>query len=199
MPVWLIAVLPVISALLGVIVGNWGAARRETVSRLWEQRADTYLDVMTWALSVERTVATDWGEPYDLPSEDFQRLKMPDALLARMWAFASQPVLYAQGPCANHLFILAEGADRTPDEHGTSQYDESRYDLASALPELRNVIRRELSDGTLRVPMTFRLSQRIFSIRQPARKFLRHRKLGRARKRGNTSSRQDREANPPDT
>lgn len=123
MPSWLTAILPVVSALLGVVVANRASASRDAIDRLWQHRADTCLELLNWAFQVENAVQDDeTGTPYDLEATEFSHLQMKDELLARVWAFASGPVRDGRGPCRNALFILSHGVDKTPSEYGVSDY-----------------------------------------------------------------------------
>ncbi len=167
MPQWLAAVLPVASALLGVVVANRASGRRDTVARLWQHRTETYMKILDWTFTVEKAVADETGQFHDwLEPRDFDGVEMPDQLLAQIWAFASEPVRHAQGPCRLGLFLLSQGADKEPDESGFSPYEEHGRNLLAAIFRLRNAIREELRNGSLRIPVIFQVRQIIFSTRR---------------------------------
>jgi hypothetical protein len=162
MNIWLTAILPVASALLGVLVANRASSQRDATGRIWERRADTYIALFDWASKVDREVTTENGEPRrDIPAAGFAKLAMPNDLLTRMWVFASDPVRYAQGPCRNYLFLLSQPTDELTDDPL-----EFLYDLISSLQNLQTVIRKELSKGKLTISLTFRLRQRFFPVKR---------------------------------
>jgi hypothetical protein len=170
MPQWLAAVLPVASALLGVVIANRASTRRDTVARLWQHRTKTYMKILDWTFTVEKAVADETGRFHDwLEPRDFDGVEMPDQLLAQIWAFASEPVRHAQGPCRLELFLLSQGADKEPDESGFSPYEEHGRNLMAAIFRLRNTIREELRNGSLRIPVTFQVRQLIFSASRKKR------------------------------
>jgi hypothetical protein len=111
----------------------------------------------------------------DLLPEDFAQLAMPNDLVTRMFVFASDRVRYAQGPCRNYQSLLALPADQVGDDP-----TELLYNLSSSLYQLQNVIRNELREGRLTIPLSFRISQRIFPLK---RRFNIWRNRRRARKR----------------
>lgn len=182
MPAWLTALLPVVSALMGVVVANRASARRDAIDRLWQQRTDTYLDLINWTLRVENEVSDgdEGGGLHNLEPSDFVGLQIPDELLARTLAFASGPVRDAQRPCTWSLFALIRGESKDQGEWGFSDYYAEGTNLVAALERLRDVIRNELSDGTLRFPSAFRISQWTFSVK---RHFKQPRALRRHRRR----------------
>jgi hypothetical protein len=162
MNIWLTAVLPVASALLGVLIANRASSQRDATARVWDRRADTYVALFDWAAMVEREISTESGGPRrDLSPARFAQLAMPDDLLNRMWVFASDPVRYAQGPCRNYLFLLSQPPDDVADDPL-----ELLYDLRASLRELQRVIRKELSGGKLTIPFKFRIGQHLFPVKR---------------------------------
>jgi hypothetical protein len=122
---------------------------------------------------VDRELAgTDPGtfKPKDLPPEAFtDRLKMPDELLGRVWAFASHPVSVAHSRCMEAFEPLTKALDRTPDGERSTEYDQCVASLLVTLDYLRVVIRKELSSGSLHLPIRFRIRQLIDPGLQPRR------------------------------
>ena len=165
MNIWLTAILPVASALLGVLIANRASSQREARARVWERRADTYVALFDWAAMVDREITDENGVlRRDLLPADFSQLAMPNDLVTRMFVFASDPVRYAQGPCRNYQSLLAMPADQLGDDP-----TELLHDLLSSLHHLQTVIRKELSEGKLAIPLRFRISQRIFPIKRRIR------------------------------
>jgi hypothetical protein len=161
MNIWLTAILPVVAALLGVLIANRASSQRDATARVWERRADTYVDLFDWAAMVERETAEDGVVPRELPAAKYGQLAMPNELLTRMWIFASDPVRYAQGPCRNFLHILSKTADDAAEDPS-----ELADELLVCLSELQTAIRKELSEGKLRIPFTFRIRQRLFPVKR---------------------------------
>jgi hypothetical protein len=151
-PSWLIAILPVLSALLGVVAGNWASTRHDAVNRLWEHRVQTYLDLIDWTVKIIKT----WvGEPEDSCDQraDLRSLHLPDELTARVWVFASQTVISIIERCELQLDDLEKQEES---ESRVMSYVELENDLLV----LRRAIRLELSRlsrGRLRIPLAFRV------------------------------------------
>ena len=179
MNIWLTAILPVASALLGVLIANRASRQREATARMWERRADTYVALYDWAEMVDRKITDDnVGLRQDLLPADFAQLAMPDDLVTRMFVFASDPVRYAQGPCRNYQFLLALPTDQVADDP-----TELLHNLRSSLSALKTVIRNELREGKLTIPLSFRISQRIFPVKRRIRMW-RNRRQARERRSG---------------
>ena len=175
MNIWLTAILPVASALLGVLIANRASSHRDATARVWERRADTYVALFDWAAMVDREI-TDQNEAprQDLLPADFAQLAMPDDLVTRMFVFASDPVRSAQGPCRNYQSLLAMPADQLADDP-----TQLLHDLRSCLDQLQIVIRRELSEGRLTIPLRFRISQRVFPAKRRIRTWRNRRRIRR--------------------
>jgi len=177
MNVWLTAILPVASALLGVLIANKASRQREATARMWERRADTYVALYDWAAMVERKINDEDGIlRQDLLPEDFAQLAVPDDLITRMFVFASDPVRYAQGPCRNCLWLLA-----LPGDQGADDPTELLHNLSSGIYRLQKVIRDELREGKLTIPLSFRISQRIFPLKRRFRMWRNRRRTRNSR------------------
>jgi hypothetical protein len=64
MPTWLAILLPVISALMGIIIANQASAPKYIVTRLWQQRTEMYIEVLNWNFAVEKAVADENGQSF---------------------------------------------------------------------------------------------------------------------------------------
>lgn len=154
MPSWLTALLPVFSALLGVLVASQASTRRDTISRLWEQRTDTYLEIMHWTLRVGREVIIH-EDVKKLSPEMLERLEMSDELLVRLLAFASDPVRSSYENCNTALHVLQFEQFSMARDRPIKREDVMRM-LEQSLADLTIVVRKELSTGSLRLPRNLR-------------------------------------------
>lgn len=162
MPPWLVALLPVLSALLGVLVANQASARRDTLSRLWEQRTHTYLEVMSWSLRVGREIIIDPKNIKKPSPEIFERLRMSDELLVRLLSFASDSVRSSYENCNTALNVLLLKPLPATGELPIREEDVMRM-LEQSLADLTIVVRKELSTGSLRLPRRLRRRIRRYS------------------------------------
>lgn len=185
MSIWLTSVLPVASALLGVLIANRASSTREAKGRLWDRRADTYIAIFDWATSVENEVTAEHGEVKEIPAKDFEQLAMPDDLLTRMWIFASDPVRYAQGPCRNAVFLLSKDvrAEPIPDDSKYISTYELTCNLVEYLGDLKQVIRTELREGKLNIPATFRIRKLVFRLTRRLRTMRRRHQIRKRERR----------------
>jgi hypothetical protein len=168
---WLPEVLPVASALVGVAVANRGAARRDTVARLWGQRVETYLAVAEWAYSVDRQVADrdPEGECYrDLPQDAYRPMKASEALSTRIMAFGSNQVIKEFIKSDDCLTILVGGFAGVPPHRKLerSPYRDCQINLCAALSRLTAAIQEELRNGRLKVPVTNSIRRRSYWLMQ---------------------------------
>jgi hypothetical protein len=163
MPTWLAALLPVFSALLGVLVANRGSAQRDTVSRLWEQRVKTYIEIMNWTLAIVRELKLeDAANTEKFPPEVYQRLRMPDELVVRLMAFASDSVRRSYETCNAAISVLGSETPPSFEVVRVTTADTIRM-LEQGLGSLMTAIRGELSTGSLRLPFHVRRSLRRYS------------------------------------
>lgn len=156
MPNWLATLLPVLSALLGVLVANRGSAQRDMISRLWEQRVKVYIEIMDWTLTVAHELKLeDASNAEKLAPEVYRRLRMPDELVVRLMAFASDSVRRSYETCNAAIFML--GSETPPKiEFRTVTTADMLRMLEQGLGSLVTAMRGELSTGSLRLPFHLR-------------------------------------------
>lgn len=156
MPTWLAALLPVLSALLGVLVANRGSAQRDMISRLWEQRVKVYIEIMDWTLTIAHELKLEDGANAEkLAPEVYQRLRMPDELMVRLMAFASDSVRRSYETCNAAISVLGSKTPPSFEFRPVTTADMLRM-LEQGLGSLMTAIRGELSTGSLRLPFHLR-------------------------------------------
>jgi hypothetical protein len=149
--------------LLGALAANRASARRDTVSRLWEQRTRAYIELMNWVTMVGRELFDPASEtPREVSPDTFARLRMSDELLVHLSAFASDSVRYGYEQCNAALSCLAFEPKSTFDYPAPTYADLIKM-LEQGLGDIATSVRRELSTGSLHEPGHVRRRQRRYS------------------------------------
>jgi len=136
----IVGVITATAALSGVLLTQYSQRRLSQESRVWQERARLYVELIAWGRNVEYLVRP-WSATGPMPAWDMTPVLTDDAW-DRAWAYGSSEVLQR----ASILRQMLADYKKSP-TNDKQFYEQRARSVEQAARALRILARNELQDG----------------------------------------------------